>query len=595
MMPQTDVLFSSDLWMRALERYASDTHLSVMLFDAGERVVFGPVHSTPLLGMFDERGYDPGIFAECARRCLAQTDHRPAVVVSEVYGLAVVGTSLALNGTIVGAAVGGYAFTDFSQISEVQRLAKNAGIKFEQLWEIAREQKPIPKQRLVQDGELLQVLGDALLRENFRTRQYEDAVRKLEEAAAAKDQANRELHKTAFALRETETELRARAEALRRSEARFRAIFEQTTGGIAQTDLTGRFVLVNDRFCEIVGRSREELMNLRELGITHPEDAPGDDAKSTALAKGCAPNFVVEKRYVRPDGAYAWVRNHVSAIRDLEGNVTSLAAAVTDITEQKQAEAAAREQQQRLLKVEKMAAAGQLAASMSHEINNPLSSITNLLYLLETRTDLDEPARILVTTAVTELARVSHIVKQSLSYYRLGRTPHDLDLGEIVKASLEIFGERIRKEGIELESRIDRGAALLGFPDELRQVVDNLLLNAMEAMPHGGHLKVSVRDSIDWKRSIPRYGVRLTIADTGCGISREHRVRIFEPFFTTKAEKGTGLGLWILRSIIAKHDGEMSLRSSEAEGRSGTVVSVFLPSNARGFRPSRISKTKFAA
>src|SRR6185312_16549933 len=119
MMPQTNVLFSSDLWLHALERYASDTNLSVILFDAAERVVFGPVHSTPLLRMFEEKGYDPGIFAECARRCLAQADSRPAVVVSEVYGLAVVGTSLVLNGNVVGAAVGGYAFTDFSQLSEV--------------------------------------------------------------------------------------------------------------------------------------------------------------------------------------------------------------------------------------------------------------------------------------------------------------------------------------------------------------------------------------------------------------------------------------------------------------------------------------------
>lgn len=216
MKPQSEVLFGSDLWIGALERYASETHLSVKLFDADERVVFGPVHSTPLYKLFDERGYDPGIFAECARRCLAQTHDRPAVLVSEFYGLAVIGTSLVLNGNVVGAAVGGYAFTDFSQLSEVQRLAKNAGIKFDQLWEVAREQKPIPKRRLTLNGELLQVLGDALLRENYRTRQYEEAVQKLEQTAAAKEQAYRELQQTAAALRESETELRTHAEELAR-------------------------------------------------------------------------------------------------------------------------------------------------------------------------------------------------------------------------------------------------------------------------------------------------------------------------------------------------------------------------------------------
>ncbi|HEX5431268.1 MAG TPA: ATP-binding protein [Bryobacteraceae bacterium] len=189
------LLFGSGLWERALESYAAAAHLTVELFGRDGRLVLGPVHSTPLFQLFAQTNrYDPGIFAECARRCLTQTDGRPAVVVSQIHGLSVIGTSLALEGEVVGAVVGGYAFVDFSQLSEIQWLARNSGIAFERLWRVAREQKPVSQARLVLNGELLQVLGDALLRENYRTRQYEEAVLKLEEAARVNAQTAAALH-----------------------------------------------------------------------------------------------------------------------------------------------------------------------------------------------------------------------------------------------------------------------------------------------------------------------------------------------------------------------------------------------------------------
>jgi signal transduction histidine kinase len=202
-------LFVSDVWKAALESYASATHLSVKLFDTQARVAFGPVHPTPLFQLFKgSAGYDPGLFAECARRCLSQTQDRPAIVVSKFYGLAVVGTSFVLDGKVVGAAVGGYALVDFAQVSDVQRLALDSHIEFEELWRAVREQKPVPKQRLIVNGELLQVLGDALLRENYRTRQYEHAVLKLEEAARENAQTHRELEQAASELRVMNDDLR---------------------------------------------------------------------------------------------------------------------------------------------------------------------------------------------------------------------------------------------------------------------------------------------------------------------------------------------------------------------------------------------------
>jgi len=181
-------LFSSDLWKPALDKFAETTGLEVTLFGADAKAQQGSAHSTPLAQLFSKYGFEPGLFAECARRCLLQSTARPAVVVAEEHGLSVVGTSLVLEGAGGGAAVAGYAFGEFSQVASVQRWAKSAAVPFDSLWNIARQQPPVPRRRLLLHGELLQILGDALLRENHRTRQYEDAVVKLEAAAAAKDE-----------------------------------------------------------------------------------------------------------------------------------------------------------------------------------------------------------------------------------------------------------------------------------------------------------------------------------------------------------------------------------------------------------------------
>jgi two-component sensor histidine kinase len=183
------VLFRSDLWLQALDNYARAVHLTVKLFDAEMRIMFGPVHPTPLFELFeDSAGYDPGLFTDCAASCLMPINARRPEIVSR-YGLSVVGISLELGQKVVGAAVAGYTYMDFAHTAEVQHLARNCGLSFDRIWNVARAQKPVPQSRLILNGELLQVLGESLLRENAQTRQYEATVLHLEQALRAKEKA----------------------------------------------------------------------------------------------------------------------------------------------------------------------------------------------------------------------------------------------------------------------------------------------------------------------------------------------------------------------------------------------------------------------
>lgn len=260
----------------------------------------------------------------------------------------------------------------------------------------------------------------------------------------------------------------------------------------------------------------------------------------------------------------SWIRS-VAAPVLLNGQILGGIAVNTDITQ-------SRTQEEMLRKSEKLAAVGQLASSIAHEINNPLESITNLLYLVRNSTDMDEIQQY-TKVAEQELARVSEITLQTLRFHRQQNKPAQVDLAELAGTIVSLYTGRFLLRGIEVAAAMPPAPPVMCFEGEIRQVLNNLVRNAADAMPQGGRLYVRVRPSSD-VYGCP--GVRMTIADTGEGISPHILNHLFEPFHTTKEVTGTGLGLWVSKGIIDKHGGTISVRTRRV-APSGTVFSIWLP------------------
>ena len=241
-----------------------------------------------------------------------------------------------------------------------------------------------------------------------------------------------------------------------------------------------------------------------------------------------------------------------------------------DITAQLQAEEALRE-------TERLAAMGRVAGIIAHEINNPLAAITNIFYLLHNHKSLDDEARHYADLAEQELQRVSHIARQTLSFYRESKQPIPVLLPELLQDVLALQERALKENRISVSKRFFTAGRVQGFPVELRQVFLNLVSNAIQAMPDGGNLRINVRDAIDWSREMP--GIAVSIIDNGVGIRPEDAERLFQPFFSTKSTKGTGLGLWISKGIVQKYDGRISCRSNRRSEGWTTCFRVFLPTS----------------
>ena len=258
-------------------------------------------------------------------------------------------------------------------------------------------------------------------------------------------------------------------------------------------------------------------------------------------------------------------------LREEDGTISGIIVIGVDITDRKLAQSA-------LIQSEKLAAVGRLASTIAHEINNPLEAVTNLLYLARETESLSE-ARDFLDLADQEVRRMSAITTQTLKFNKQSTEARAITCSELLSSVLNIYQGRIRNSDITVEKRKRADRAVVCFDGEIRQVLNNLVSNAIDAMQNGGRLLLRSRDATDWKTG--RRGMVITVADTGSGMSAENRRRIFEPFFTTKGASGTGLGLWVSKEIVARHRGELRVRSSQNVKYRGTVFTMFLPYEAR--------------
>jgi PAS domain S-box-containing protein len=344
-------------------------------------------------------------------------------------------------------------------------------------------------------------------------------------------------------------------------------IFEHAATGYVITDVTGNVLDVNKAFAKIIDRSPAEMQNANLFRWTHPEDqSRHDELLKQLLAREIA-GFVIEKRYMRTDGSVVWVRNSVSLVGDEQSQPGRLISICEDISDRKRAEGVLERQEQ-------MAAIGRLTSSILHEINNPLEAVGNLIFLARQAANPIEVAGYL-KQAEEELGRASQITSQGLQFHRQSSTATSTNVADLLCAVLALFKGRLKEARVHVGLATGDAPKLMCFPGEIRQVFVNLISNAIDSMNAGGQLKIRVRPGTDWRTG--ERGVRVTIADTGEGMSIETRKHIYQAFYTTKGARGSGLGLWVTSNIVKKHRGCIHVRSKSASTRGGSVFGLIFP------------------
>jgi PAS domain S-box-containing protein len=377
--------------------------------------------------------------------------------------------------------------------------------------------------------------------------------------------------------------LRATTDALRESEEELRWTIRLSPQVPWTADVHGRILDFGDSWLELTGLSREEALDDGWAQAPHPDDLPRMAAAwRHALLTG--EPYEVEHRIRTASGSYRWMRSSAFPRHDETGSIVKWYGTTEDIEKRKRAEHA-------LLQSEKLAAVGRLASSIAHEINNPLESVTNLIYLARLQA-VNEQTQMFLDTADQEIRRVSVIANQTLRFHKQPSNPQAIRSSDLYATILSIYEGRLKNSNIRVEKRFRREQPIVCFEGDIRQVLNNLIGNAIDSMPSGGRLLIRSREGTHWPSG--RKGMVLTVADTGYGMSQQVLKNIFDAFFTTKGIGGTGLGLWVSQEIVARHRGSVKVRSTQrygesatngatgSGGKTGSVFALFLPFDAEG-------------
>jgi PAS domain S-box-containing protein len=368
-------------------------------------------------------------------------------------------------------------------------------------------------------------------------------------------------------------ERRRTRQQLEQSEKRFRTLTELIPQMVWSTTPEGSVDYISPSWSGFTGVSQADSLGTEGWKrVLHPDDQQ-EVLRHWEESITTGEPYEVECRLKRAGGDYGLILARGLPVRNAEGHIEKWFGTCTDINDQKLAEAALRES-------EKLVAAGRLASTVAHEINNPLACVTNLVYLASQPETERSKSKEYLAQADKQLQRIAHMVRQTLTFVSRPSAPGHVDPAELLSGLLELFDEKIRAKQIRAERSYKGPPEVVASAEDLRHVLSTVILNAIDASAPGGAVVIRLRTIHDLKRT-PREGLLATVADHGPGIAPKDQPHIFEPFFTTKTEVGTGLGLWLAKDIVERHQGWIRFRSSVVPGHSGTVFQIFFPVRMR--------------